>query len=134
MDKGAHYHKCDFQVHTPRDINWSGQAAVSEDERKAYAKELISACRAKGIDAIAITDHHDFVFFPHIKKAAAEELISGGDPVPANKRILVFPGLELTFTAPACQAILILDSNFSRFFPLTILLFPSPIPAKLPST
>lgn len=24
MDKGAHFHRCDFQVHTPRDINWKG--------------------------------------------------------------------------------------------------------------
>ena len=24
MDKGAHYHKCDLQVHTPRDRQWNG--------------------------------------------------------------------------------------------------------------
>ncbi len=24
MDKGAHFHRCDFQVHSPRDLNWHG--------------------------------------------------------------------------------------------------------------
>jgi len=37
MDKGAHFYKCDFQVHTPRDINWVGDRPVSEEDRKTYA-------------------------------------------------------------------------------------------------
>jgi len=69
MDRGAHFYRCDFQVHTPRDLNWEGAGAVSCDERKAYSEELICDCRQKGIDAIAITDHHDFVFFPYVRKA-----------------------------------------------------------------
>lgn len=52
MDKGAHFYKCDFQVHTPRDINWKEKNAVTDEERKAYSEELILACRAKGLDAI----------------------------------------------------------------------------------
>ena len=112
MDKGAHFFKCDFQVHTPRDANWSGQGAVSLEERKTYAEELIQACRQKAIDAIAITDHHDLAFFPYVKKAAQEELSDTGQPTPDNKRIIVFPGIELTLTAPNCQALLILDANF----------------------
>jgi type III restriction enzyme len=63
MDKGAHFYKCDFQVHTPRDPNWVGAEAVSDAERKAYAEELILACRKKGIWAIAITYQLDFEFF-----------------------------------------------------------------------
>lgn len=112
MDKGAHFRKCDFQVHTPRDANWTGAEAVTDPERKAYAEELILACRRKGLGAIAITDHHDVAFFSHIKKAAQDELDDSGKPVPADARIIVFPGIELTLTAPNCQAILILDANF----------------------
>lgn len=112
MDKGAHFYKCDFQVHTPRDINWQGASAVSREERIAYSESLIRACRLKGIHAIAITDHHDFGFFPYIRCAAAGELGDAGDPIPREAQLVVFPGLELTFTSPPCQALLILDSTF----------------------
>ncbi|MFZ5391895.1 MAG: TrlF family AAA-like ATPase [Patescibacteria group bacterium] len=111
-DKGAHFYKSDFQVHTPRDARWSGGEAVTDADRKTYAEELILACRQKGLGAIAITDHHDFAFFPFIKKAAQDELDDTGQSVPEDKRIVVFPGIELTLTAPACQVILLLDANF----------------------
>jgi type III restriction enzyme len=32
--KGANFHKCDFQVHTPRDPGWQGAGAVTDDELK----------------------------------------------------------------------------------------------------
>ncbi|HEV2523417.1 MAG TPA: AAA family ATPase [Candidatus Acidoferrales bacterium] len=112
MDKGAHFYKCDFQVHTPRDAQWSGGDAVTEAERKAYAEALILACRQKGLDAIAITDHHDFAFFPYVKKAAQNELDNLGKSVPDERKVVVFPGIELTLTSPNCQAILILDAEF----------------------
>jgi chromosome segregation protein len=112
MDKGAHFYKCDFQVHTPRDAGWSGGDAVTDAERKTYAEELVLACRQKGLGAIAITDHHDFAFFPYIKKAAKEELDISGQPIPGEKKLVVFPGIEMTLTAPNCQAILVLDAEF----------------------
>jgi chromosome segregation protein len=112
MDKGAHFYKCDFQVHTPRDLGWKGGDAVTDTERKTYAEELILACRQKGLDAIAITDHHDFAFFPYIRTAAQEELDDVGNPIAAEKRLIVFPGIELTLTSPACQALLLLDADF----------------------
>ncbi len=37
IDKGAHYHRCDFQVHSPRDLRWTGGNHVTEAERMAYA-------------------------------------------------------------------------------------------------
>lgn len=111
-DKGAHFYKSDFQVHTPRDARWNGAEAVTDTERKAYADELVLACRQKGLGAIAVTDHHDFGFFPYIKKATQDELDSSGQPVPEIERIVAFPGIELTLTAPACQVILILDADF----------------------
>jgi type III restriction enzyme len=112
MDKGAHYRKCDFQVHTPRDERWTGGDAIDPPARRAYAEELVLACRAKGVGAIAITDHHDFAFFPYIREAAAQETDGSGQLMPEADRLIVFPGLELTLTSPACQALLILDSDF----------------------
>ncbi len=111
-DRGAHFFHCDFQVHTPRDLRWSGAHAVTDEKRAEYANELIQACRAKGLGAIAITDHHDFAFFPYLKTAARDERNWLDDPVPTGEQIIVFPGLKLTLTAPSYQAILILDSDF----------------------
>lgn len=110
MDKGAHFYRCDLQVHTPRDLSWSGQGASTEEERKEYAKEFIHACRTKALDAVAITDHHDLTFFKYIKEAANSELDENNNPVPKEKRIIVFPGMELTLGIP-CQALLLFDAD-----------------------
>ena len=114
MDKGAHFYKCDFQVHTPRDANWHGAEAATPAERKAYAEELIQACRAKGLGGIAITDHHDFAFFPYVKAAAASEVDATGNPIPKEDQLVVFPGIELTLSSPPCQSILLLDADFDE--------------------
>ena len=42
MDNGAHYFRSDFQVHTPRDINWKGHRAVTDDERQQYAHDFVA--------------------------------------------------------------------------------------------
>nr|WP_158231017.1 AAA family ATPase [Rhodopirellula bahusiensis] len=84
---------------------------MTEEERSDYAKRFIKACRDKGLDAVAITDHHDFGFFPHIRKASRNEVDEAGAPVPEEDRITVFPGMELTLGIP-CQALLILDADF----------------------
>src|SRR6516162_9980089 len=104
MDKGAHFYKCDFQVHSPRDAQWHGKEATKEEERKAYAKELIQACRDCGVTSIAVTDHHDFAFFPYVKAAARSEAGSSGQLISERDRVVVFPGLELTLSSPPCQA------------------------------
>lgn len=111
MDKGAHFHKCDFQVHTPRDPNWQGVGAVTDDERRQYAQEFVAACRTKGIDAVAITDHHDLCFFRHIREAAETETDSLGNALSPELRLTVFPGMELTLAVP-CQALVIFDADF----------------------
>ncbi len=111
MDKGAHFYKCDFQVHSPRDQNWSGDCPSTEEERQLYAKEFISACRKKSLDAVAITDHHDIEFLSYIKEAAKNEQDENGNSIADDKKIIVFPGMELTLSVP-CQAIIIFDADF----------------------
>lgn len=113
MDKGAHFHCCDFQIHTPRDRQWHGDDAVTDEERKEYSREFIAKCRQLGINAVAITDHHDIAFIDYIRAAAANEKDSKGDPLPIDDRIVVFPGVELTLGIP-CQALLIFDSDLPR--------------------
>jgi chromosome segregation protein len=110
-DAGTHFYRCDLQVHTPRDARWHGARPKSSSERKAYATSFIAACREKGIDAVAITDHHDLTIFPFIKNAAAAEPGPAGVPLQDHERIVVFPGIELTLAVP-CQALLLLDANF----------------------
>ena len=111
VDKGAHFHKSDFQVHTPRDLNWRGMGAVTDAERREYASEFVAACRTKGIDAVAITDHHDMCFYKYIREAAQMETDEDGKPFPSGLLLTVFPGMELTLDVP-CQALLILDADF----------------------
>src|ERR1700685_3579185 len=111
MDKGAHFYRCDFQCHTPRDTNWAGKRPQNEAERQTFAELFVAECRKKQLDAVAITDHHDVCYFPYIKTAAQHETDSNGDPYPPEKQLVVFPGMELTLGVP-CQAILILDSDF----------------------
>jgi len=91
MDRGAHFFRCDLQVHTPRDHAWKGSVPVSDAERRAYADALVAACRQKQLDAIAITDHHDMAFIPYVRAAALEERDSNGALLPADKRLVFFP-------------------------------------------
>jgi type III restriction enzyme len=69
------------------------------------------ACRSRALDAVAITDHHDFAMIPYIRKAVEAELDADGNPLDPEKRLVVYPGLELTLSVP-CQALLILDADF----------------------
>ena len=120
MDKGAHFYRCDLQVHTPRDRNWTGADAVSNDARRSYAARLITACRERSLHAIAITDHHDMAFVPYVRSAAEEETDDVGNPIAPEDRLVVFPGMELTLGVP-CQALVIFDADFPQdLFALTM--------------
>jgi len=110
-DNGGHFYRSDFQVHTPRDTQWDGPRPTSATERRSFAADFVQACRAKQLHAVAITDHHDFVFFPYIAEAARDEVDAEGKPIAEKDRLVVFPGLELTLSVP-CQAIMILDTDF----------------------
>ena len=130
MDKGAHFQKCDFQVHSPRDINWTGnrfgvksaeiqnltdeQRKDITDSRFQFAKEYLQKIRDTGLNAVAITDHHDVVFAKIIREVSEKEnidFIIAGEP---HKCITVFPGIEITLNNPICQCLLIFDSNISN--------------------
>lgn len=111
MDNGAHYHRSDLQVHTPRDQQWKGQRPTDDVDRARYADEFVDACRLRELEAVAITDHHDLVFVDYIRDAAERETDTEGNPLPAENRLVVFPGLELSLAVP-CQALLILDADF----------------------
>jgi len=129
MDKGAHFRQCDFQIHTPRDINWTGDRPVTEEERKSYATDFVAACRAKGISAVAISDHHDMEFVDYIRAAAEAEEDGHGNVLSAEHRLVVFPAMELTLVQP-CQAIIIFDADFpTNMFPVVyacLTIHPSP--------
>ena len=135
MDKGAHFYRCDLQVHTPRDLQWAGTHYITDVDRREYAARCIQACREKGLDAVAITDHHDLMFVEHIREAAKSERDNDGNPVPANNQIVVFPGIELTLNVP-CQALLIFDADFPQdMFSLALTaLAISPSDASEPTT
>ncbi len=79
-------------------------------ERAAFSANFVSACRRKELDAIAVTDHHDLAFFPLIRDAAAHQRGENGEPLPQEKRLIVFPGLELTVAVP-CQALVLFDPD-----------------------
>lgn len=118
MDRGAHFFSCDFQVHSPRDRQWSGLRPSTDEEKQDYAREFVAECRKKGIDAVAITDHHDLSFASIIREAAQNERDENAELLPDYRRLVVFPGMELTLGIP-CQAILILDADLpSDLFPL----------------
>lgn len=107
-DNGGHFYRADFQVHTPRDTQWDGDRPTDRD---SWADEFVRTARDKGLHAVAISDHHDFAYFPVIKRAAERETFPDGTDVPNVERLVVFPALELSLSVP-CQAIMILDANF----------------------
>lgn len=84
---------------------------VTDDERRAYATALVDACRTRGLQGIAMTDHHDMLFAEYVRRAAADETDHSGKPLPKERRLVVFPGMELTLGVP-CQALILFDADF----------------------
>jgi len=74
-DKGARFRKCDFQVHSLRDANWSGPFGDLINDRRKFAEALVADCRRKGLQAIAITDHHDLCLLNTDRPAAPDPAI-----------------------------------------------------------
>src|SRR5687768_2415220 len=74
--RGLRWLKLDLHVHTPASKDYSGPAITP--------KQFVDAVIAKGIDAIAITDHNTGEWIDGIKEAA------NGTP------LAVFPGVEIS--------------------------------------
>jgi chromosome segregation protein len=99
--------KCDLQVHSPRDRNWSGEKFAgggeeAEAKRHEWAKALVAACVARALSVVAITDHHDFAFIPYIQKAIEEAGLKDD--------LVLFPGTEVTCN-DSSQCIVLFDPD-----------------------
>jgi type III restriction enzyme len=115
----AFWRRCDFQVHTPRDPNWTGArpigvrqnlagvAATANDvdqQREEWADRLIDACAQRSLGAIAVTDHHEMIMVPYVQRAAERRRFRDGD-----FDLWVFPGMELT-ARNGVQCLIIFDA------------------------
>ena len=118
MDKGAHFYKTDFQIHSPRDAQWLGDGTttwpnrkpVSDDERLLFARRFITKCRELGIQAVGITDHYDVCFIKYFQLAAQEDKTDNPVPNPSLQNPIIFPGIEINIQR-LCQAIILLDAD-----------------------
>lgn len=125
MDRGAHFYKTDFQMHSPRDTQWVGDGIthweggkpVSDEDRMSFARRFVAKCRETRIEAVGITDHHDVCFIRYFQLAAQEPEGASGvsewDSVPIQpekQTPIVFPGIE-TNIQRLCQAIVLLDAD-----------------------
>jgi type III restriction enzyme len=87
----AYWRKCDFQVHTPRDPNWQGARpiGIGEDldgtpatsadvdaDRQRWADDFVDQCARRGLEAIALTDHHEMVMVPYVQAAIASRSVA----------------------------------------------------------
>ncbi len=121
----AYWRKCDFQIHTPRDPNWTGPRPIGlgdliektgekataqdvDDARLTWANDFVDQCVAKGLQAVALTDHHEMVMVSYVEKVVAKRIQS--DP---NFTLWVFPGMELTASGGK-QCLILFDCNLSE--------------------
>lgn len=107
---GASFHKCDLQVHSLRDLNWEGPFDPIA-QRDDFAAALVACCRRRELGAIAITDHHDLCLWTYVRDVAKAETRPDGSPYDAGEQLVVFPGVELTLSAPPCQVIALFDPD-----------------------
>ena len=121
----AYWRKCDFQVHTPRDPNWTGPRPIGQGEemagtggkatvqdvdaaRAAWAKGFVNQCLTKGLEVVALTDHHEMIMLPYVQQEIAARKMA--DP---NFDLWLFPGMELTASGGR-QCLIIFDADLSE--------------------
>ena len=121
----AYWRKCDFQVHTPRDPNWTGPRPLGLGERHSetgapatavdvevaraeWAKAFVDQCVTRGLRAVALTDHHEMVMVPYVQRAIEER--RQADP---DLDLWFFPSMELTASGGK-QCLIIFDADFSE--------------------
>ena len=121
----AFWRKCDFQVHSPRDPNWSGprpsgldeiisttgQVATTADvesSRKRWASAFVAKCVEKSLQAVALTDHHEMVMVPYVL-----ESIEACRRKDESIDLWLFPGMELTAKGGQ-QCLILFDANLPQ--------------------
>ncbi len=107
---GAQWRRCDFQIHTPRDEQWSGLRSASNTQdvdvaRREWAEQFVQECVSRGLGAVAITDHHDTAFITVIQEAIERLCLAD--------TLWFFPGIEVTCN-DASQCLLIFDPKTER--------------------
>lgn len=121
----AHWRKCDFQVHTPRDPNWMGERPIGLGEviaatgakaaaqdvdaaRATWAKEFVDQCINEALEAVALTDHHEMIMVPYVQEEIANR--KAADPA---FDLWLLPGMELTANGGR-QCLIIFDADLSE--------------------
>ncbi len=113
-----------FSGATPRDPNWTGPRPIGQGEeitaggakataqdvdaaRAAWAKDFVDQCIAKGLEAVALTDHHEMIMVSYVQQeiAARQKTDPGFD-------LWLFPGMELTASGGK-QCLIIFDADLS---------------------
>lgn len=88
---GAGWHKADLQCHSPRDRHWEGAEAdpiyITDEDREQWAAAFVTECVARGLKAVAITDHHDVCMVDYVRRHVSS--IDGCE-------LKVFAGVEIT--------------------------------------
>ena len=118
----ACWRKCDFQVHTPRDPGWQGKRPVGlgddyngvvatandmNSERRKWAAHFVDCCMWKGLQAVAITDHHEMTMVSFV-----QEEIEFRKAQDESFDLWLFPGMELTCHGGK-QCIILFDADLS---------------------
>lgn len=73
---GSRWWKCDLHTHTPASYDFT--------DKTASAADWVTASRAAGLDAVAVTDHNTHRWIAEVQKAAE------------GTGLVIFPGAEIT--------------------------------------
>ncbi|MEQ9641749.1 MAG: AAA family ATPase [Alphaproteobacteria bacterium] len=79
-----------------------------DQSRLQWAFEFVDACIAKGLEVIALTDHHEMVMVPYVQKAIAERKTST-----PSLDLWLLPGMELTANGGK-QCLIIFDADLTE--------------------
>ncbi|MDP2377624.1 TrlF family AAA-like ATPase [Reyranella sp.] len=121
----AFWRKCDLQIHTPRDPNWSGPRPIGdgddnpatsakatpaevESARAAWAVNFVDKCLAKGLEAIALTDHHEMTMVTYVQQEILKRKKKD-----SSFGLWLFPGMELTASG-GVQCLILFDADLSE--------------------
>src|SRR5262249_26202726 len=76
--------------------------------RAIWAKGFVDQCIAKGLEAIALTDHHEMIMVSYVQQEIADR--KKANP---NFALWLFPGMELTASGGK-QCLIIFDADLSE--------------------